>query len=85
MTGSTGEITGQDFDAYLAPLYTAKAGPEKKKQSRSVAPFRQGNRPLGRAVHFNYDETRSNGFSIEQSRLEHPFPPASNCVEWAYP
>jgi hypothetical protein len=65
MVVSTGAIVGQDLDAaYLARLYTEKAGPEDKEAKPLYGPlsvskvsFSQGD------VHFNYDEIRSDGLT----------------------
>ena len=65
MVISTGTIVGQDFDAaYMARLYTEKAGPEGKDAKPVYGPlsvqrisFSEGD---GR---FSYDEIRSDGFT----------------------
>ncbi len=62
---STGTIAGQDIDvAYLARLYTEKAGPDDKEAKPLYGPlsvakisFTDGD------GHFSYDEIRSDGFS----------------------
>ncbi|MET0171222.1 MAG: hypothetical protein ABW206_02355 [Agrobacterium vaccinii] len=62
---STGAITGQDFDlAYLARLYTEKAGPDDKEPKPLYGPlsiknisFKEGD------SQFSYDEIRSDGFT----------------------
>ncbi|PDT80157.1 hypothetical protein CO676_29405 [Sinorhizobium sp. BJ1] len=66
LTGSIGAVTGWDFDAaYMARLYTEKAGPEDKEIRPLYGPlsvkaitFSEGQ------AHFAYDEMRSNGFSM---------------------
>ncbi|MDS7595511.1 hypothetical protein [Agrobacterium tumefaciens] len=63
---STGAITGQDFDAaYLARLYTEKAGADDKDAKPLYGPMSV------RAItvsdgdsHFSYDEARSDGVSM---------------------
>lgn len=65
MVVSTGAIAGQDIDvAYLARLYTEKAGPEDKEAKPLYGPlsvkavsFSEGD------GHFSYDEIRSDGFT----------------------
>jgi hypothetical protein len=65
MVVSTGSISGQDFDAaYIARLYTEKAGPEDKDAKPVYGPvsvrrisFSEGD------GHFGYDEIRSDGFT----------------------
>lgn len=65
MVVSTGAIAGQDVDvAYLARLYTEKAGPEDKEAKPLYGPlsvkavsFSEGD------GHFSYDEIRSDGFT----------------------
>jgi hypothetical protein len=65
MVVSTGTIAGQDIDvAYLARLYTEKAGPEDKEAKPLYGPvsikavsFSEGD------GHFSYDEIRSDGFT----------------------
>lgn len=65
MVVSTGAIAGQDIDvAYLARLYTEKAGPEDKEAKPLYGPlsvkavsFSDGD------GHFSYDEIRSDGFT----------------------
>ncbi|NTB99358.1 hypothetical protein G6M84_23115 [Agrobacterium tumefaciens] len=65
MVVSTGAIAGQDIDvAYLARLYTEKAGPEDKEAKPLYGPlsvkavsFSDGD------AHFSYDEIRSDGFT----------------------
>ncbi len=65
MVVSTGVIAGENIDvAYLARLYTDKAGPEDKKAKPLYGPlsvktvsFSDG------AGHFSYDEIRSDGFT----------------------
>lgn len=66
MTGSTGAVAGQDFDAsYMARLYTEKAGPEEKEAKPLYGPFSVKAIALSNGkVHFAYDELRSNGFSM---------------------
>lgn len=66
MTGSTGAVAGQDFDAaYMARLYTEKAGPEEKEAKLLYGPFSVKAIALSNGkVHFAYDELRSNGFSM---------------------
>ena len=62
---STGTIAGQDIDvAYLARLYTDKAGPDDKDAKPLYGPvsvnkvsFSEGD------AHFSYDEIRSDGFT----------------------
>ena len=65
MVVSTGAIAGQDIDvAYLARLYTEKAGPQDKEAKPLYGPlsvkavsFSDGD------GHFSYDEIRSDGFT----------------------
>ena len=65
MVVSTGAIAGQDIDvAYLARLYTEKAGPDDKEAKPLYGPvsikavsFSEGD------GHFSYDEIRSDGFT----------------------
>lgn len=65
MVVSTGAIAGQDIDvAYLARLYTEKAGPQDKEAKPLYGPlsvkavsFSEGD------GHFSYDEIRSDGFT----------------------
>ncbi|KDR89842.1 hypothetical protein L905_13705 [Agrobacterium sp. TS43] len=65
MVVSTGVIAGQDIDvAYLARLYTEKAGPDDKEAKPLYGPlsvkavsFSEGD------GHFSYDEIRSDGFT----------------------
>ncbi|MCZ7933856.1 hypothetical protein O9X90_16195 [Agrobacterium leguminum] len=65
MVVSTGAIAGQDIDvAYLARLYTDKAGPDDKEAKPLYGPlsvkavsFSEGD------GHFSYDEIRSDGFT----------------------
>ncbi|MBB4404231.1 MULTISPECIES: hypothetical protein [Rhizobium/Agrobacterium group] len=65
MVVSTGVIAGQDIDvAYLARLYTEKAGPQDKEAKPLYGPlsikavsFSDGD------GHFSYDEIRSDGFT----------------------
>ncbi|MCZ7911713.1 hypothetical protein O9X94_20520 [Agrobacterium leguminum] len=65
MVVSTGAIAGQDIDvAYLARLYTEKAGPDDKEAKPLYGPvsikavsFSEGD------SHFSYDEIRSDGFT----------------------
>ncbi|CAN7448371.1 hypothetical protein G6M70_23995 [Agrobacterium tumefaciens] len=65
MVASTGAIAGQDIDvAYLARLYTEKAGPDDKEAKPLYGPlsikavsFSEGD------GHFSYDEIRSDGFT----------------------
>ncbi|MGH6806913.1 MAG: hypothetical protein ACREEJ_08725, partial [Ensifer adhaerens] len=66
MLGSTGAITGQDFDAaYMARLYTEKAGLEDKEAKPLYGPLSVKAIALSNGkVHFAYDEMRSNGFSM---------------------
>ena len=66
MTGSTGAVTGQDFDAaYMARLYTEKAGAEDKEAKPLYGPLSVKAIALSDGkVHFAYDEMRSNGFSM---------------------
>lgn len=66
MTGSTGAIAGQIFDAaYMARLYTEKAGPEDKEAKPLYGPLSVKAIALTDGkVHFAYDEMRSKGFSM---------------------
>lgn len=65
MVVSTGAIAGENIDvAYLARLYTEKAGPEDKEEKPLYGPlsvkavsFSDGD------AHFSYDEIRSDGFT----------------------
>lgn len=65
MVVSTGVIAGENIDvAYLARLYTEKAGPEDKEEKPLYGPlsvkavsFSDGD------GHFSYDEIRSDGFT----------------------
>ncbi|MGN7958120.1 hypothetical protein [Agrobacterium tumefaciens] len=65
MVVSTGAIAGENIDvAYLARLYTEKAGPEDKEAKPLYGPlsvkavsFSDGD------AHFSYDEIRSDGFT----------------------
>lgn len=62
---STGAIAGQDFDAaYLARLYTEKAGPEDKDAKLLYGPLSVSKISFSDGDgHFTYDEIRSDGFS----------------------
>lgn len=66
MLGTTGAIAGQDFDAaYMARLYTEKAGPEDKEAKPLYGPLSVKAIALSDGkVNFAYDEMRSNGFSM---------------------
>jgi hypothetical protein len=66
MIGSTGAVAGQDFDAaYMARLYTEKAGPEDTEAKPLYGPLSVKAIALTDGkVHFAYDELRSNGFSM---------------------
>jgi hypothetical protein len=62
---STGATAGQDFDAaYLARLYTEKAGPEDKEAKPLYGPLSVSKISFSDGdSHFSYDEVRSDGFS----------------------
>lgn len=66
MAISTGAIAGQDFDAaYLARLYTEKAGPEDKDAKLLYGPVSISKIAFSEDdSHFGYDEIRSDGFSV---------------------
>ncbi|WP_018237007.1 hypothetical protein [Ensifer sp. BR816] len=66
LTGSIGAMTGQDFDAaYMARLYTEKAGPEDKEPKPLYGPLSAKAITFADSEsHFAYDEMRSNGFSL---------------------
>lgn len=64
--GSIGAVTGEGIDAaYVARLYTEKAGPDDKEAKSLYGPFSVKDLAFsdGQAS-FSYDEVRSNGFSI---------------------
>lgn len=65
MVVSTGAITGQDFDAaYLARLYTEKAGPEDKDAKPLYGPLSVSKVSFSDGDgQFSYDEIRSDGFT----------------------
>lgn len=65
MVVSTGAIAGQDIDvAYLARLYTEKAGPEDKDAKPLYGPLSVSTISFSEGDgHFSYDEIRSNGFT----------------------
>ncbi|MES5099079.1 hypothetical protein ABUK73_12690 [Agrobacterium sp. BA1120] len=66
VVGSNGMLVGQDIDlAYLARIYSEKAGPDDKEAKPLYGPlsvksisFSEGDRRFG------YDEIRSDGFSV---------------------
>lgn len=62
---STGTIAGQDFDAaYLARLYTEKAGPADTEAKPLYGPLSVSKISFSDGdSHFSYDEMRSDGFS----------------------
>ncbi|MDH7804494.1 MULTISPECIES: hypothetical protein [unclassified Rhizobium] len=62
---STGAIAGQDFDAaYLARLYTEKAGPADTEAKPLYGPLSVSKISFSDGDgHFSYDEMRSDGFS----------------------
>ena len=66
VTGSNGVISGQDIDlAYLARIYTEKAGPEDKEPKPVYGPLSVKNIAFSEGDgRFGYDEVRSDGFSI---------------------
>ncbi|MEI2298575.1 hypothetical protein [Ensifer sp. MJa1] len=66
MNGSIGAIAGESFDAaYLARIYTEKAGPDDKEAKPLYGPISVKNLAFsdGKA-RFGYDEVRSKGFSV---------------------
>ncbi|MET4690819.1 hypothetical protein [Sinorhizobium fredii] len=66
MTGSIGAMTGQDFDAaYMARLYTEKAGPDDKEARPLYGPLSAKAIAFSNSeARFAYDEMRSSGFSM---------------------
>ncbi|MEY9627098.1 hypothetical protein [Sinorhizobium fredii] len=66
MTGSIGAMTGQDFDAaYMARLYTEKAGPDDKEARPLYGPLSAKAIAFSNGeARFAYDEMRSSGFSM---------------------
>ncbi|MBB5538984.1 hypothetical protein GGD55_005727 [Rhizobium giardinii] len=66
MLGSTGAIAGEDFDAaYMARLYTEKAGPGDTEAKPLYGPLSVKAITLSDGkVNFAYDEMRINGFSM---------------------
>ncbi|WVT76875.1 hypothetical protein QM996_20505 (plasmid) [Sinorhizobium chiapasense] len=65
MNGSIGAVTGENFDAaYLARIYTEKAGPDDKEPKPLYGPITVKNLAFsdGKAK-FGYDEVRSKGFT----------------------
>ncbi|APG95567.1 hypothetical protein [Sinorhizobium americanum] len=66
MTGSIGAMAGQDFDAaYMARLYTEKAGPQDKEAKPLYGPLSVKAIAFSNSqTRFAYDEMRSNGFSM---------------------
>ncbi|WP_164923857.1 hypothetical protein [Sinorhizobium fredii] len=66
MTGSIGQMTGQDFDAaYMARLYTEKAGPDDKEPRPLYGPLSAKAIAFSNGqARFAYDEMRSSGFSM---------------------
>ncbi|MDZ7927456.1 MAG: hypothetical protein U5L46_10370 [Agrobacterium sp.] len=65
MVVSTGAVVGQDFDAaYLARLYTEKAGPDDKDAKLVYGPLSVSKISFSDGDgQFTYDEIRSDGFS----------------------
>lgn len=65
MVVSTGAIIGQDFDAaYIARLYTEKAGPQDKEAKPVYGPLSIKNISFSEGDgRFSYDEIRSDGFT----------------------
>ncbi|WP_037470742.1 hypothetical protein [Sinorhizobium fredii] len=66
MTGSIGAMTGQDFDAaFMARLYTEKAGPDDKEARPLYGPLSAKAIAFSNGeARFAYDEMRSSGFSM---------------------
>ncbi|WP_027998324.1 hypothetical protein [Sinorhizobium arboris] len=66
LTGSMGNVTAQDIDAaYLARLYTERAGPEDKEAKPAYGPISVKNIAFSDGeASFGYDELRSGGFSM---------------------
>ncbi len=66
MAGSIGAVTGQDFDAaYMARLYTEKAGPDDNEAKPLYGPLSVKAIAFSDSQsRFAYDEMRSNGFSM---------------------
>ncbi|KIP98064.1 hypothetical protein RU07_23085, partial [Agrobacterium tumefaciens] len=65
MVVSTGAIVGQDFNAaYIARLYTEKAGPQDKEAKPVYGPFSVKNISFTEGDgRFSYDKIRSDGFT----------------------
>lgn len=66
MSGSMGAVAGQQFDAaYLARIYSEKAGPDDKEPKPLYGPISVKNLSFtDNTSRFGYDEIRSNGFSV---------------------
>jgi hypothetical protein len=64
--GSIGAVTGEEIDAaYVARLYTEKAGPDDKEAKPLYGPFSIKDLAFSDGQSsFSYDEVRSSGFSI---------------------
>lgn len=64
--GSVGAMTGEDFNAaYLARMYTEKAGPDDKEPKPLYGPMSVKNLVFSDSKsRFGYDEVRSNGLSV---------------------
>ena len=66
MNGSMGAVAGKDFDAaFLARMYTEKAGPDDKEPKPLYGPISVKNLVVSDSrSRFGYDEVRSNGLSV---------------------
>ncbi len=66
VVGSNGVLTGQDIDlAYLARIYSEKAGPNDKEAKPLYGPLSVKNISFSEGdARFGYDEIRSDGFSV---------------------
>lgn len=64
--GSVGAMTGEDFNAaYLARMYTEKAGPDDNEPKPLYGPMSVKNLVFSDSKsRFGYDEVRSNGLSV---------------------
>jgi hypothetical protein len=66
MDGTMGAVTGESFDvAYMARIYTQKAGPEDKEPKLLYGPISVKNLAFSDSKsRFGYDEVRSSGLSV---------------------
>ncbi|OCP05672.1 MULTISPECIES: hypothetical protein [unclassified Ensifer] len=66
LDGTMGAVTGENFDAaYMARIYTEKAGPEDKEPKLLYGPLSVKNLAFSDSKsRFGYDEVRSSGLSV---------------------